>query len=734
MVAQERTYILRGTVADSLSGERIPYATVRIEKTSIGTYTNTGGYFVLPKIPVTEKRVVVSAVGFKEKIFVIGSSQPVVDVTFQLPEEPTTLSTVEVTGEYLGRMKPIAPSTTVILGRDIEKATGIFNNDLVQAITQLPGVVTVGGISSQYYVRGGASDQNLVTIDGIRVYNLFHAFGLFSFVDPLIVKVADMSTGGFQAEYGGRLSSILSVDTKDGDMYKYTAAGSFDLLSSDVMLSGPLPLKAFEGNTSFIGFFRTSLYKNSLRRYFQRSIPFQFFDGFGKITSNLTSTGHVSLEFLSTGDQVSSENSVDPDFNWRDVGYSLSGNYLFGDRYSFEFSVSSSMYNAEQLPKSSSYLHYESSSIVDPAFYGDLTYYPSPTARLDFGLLFNFPAYNFTFTNAYNLPLTVDQQEVEPNMWIKYKWEAIKNLEVELGFRIDLSRTFEYATGAGKGYLGDPRATFTYNTSANSSIYFAAGEYHQRIISLNNEDDIYSPFDLIISIPDTASNLDDEEAFEYILGGQVSPINILELKSELYYKDFTKLVTVNRDKVDQNDPDFILGTGKSYGLEFSGQYDIGSFYLTANYSFSKVTNTSNGFTYTPRYDRRHQLNLSAGLQPFDRFWIRTHWEYGSGLPYTPLSGYYPQLQLSPDNLTGYTGGPASNQIVFGDKNSARMSDYHRLDASFSYEAKVLGLDLTSELMLINIYNRSNVFYINNVSGDVEYSLPFIVNLSLSWRI
>jgi len=731
---QERSYTLRGAVVDSLTGERIPYAAVKVGNVSIGTYANNAGYFVLPGIPQTEKRLFVSAVGYKEKIFVIASDQSVVDVMFQLPEEPTTFSPVEITGNYVGKMKPVEPSTTVLFEKDFAKATGILSNDVVQAITQLPGVVTIGGISSQYYVRGGASDQNLVMVDGIRMYNLFHAFGLFSFVDPLIVKVADMSTGGFQAEYGGRLSSVLAVETKDGDKNNYEAGGSFDLLSSDVVLDGPLPLGLFGGNTSFLGFFRTSLYKNSLQRFFPQSVPFQFFDGFGKITTDLTSSGRLSVEYLSTGDQMMSGNNVDPDFSWRNSGYALTGNYLFGDEYSFQFSVSNSVYNAQQIPKSLSYLHYESNQIIDPAFYGDLTYYPMANERLDFGLLFNFPSYGFTFTNAYGNTLTITQQEAEPNLWVKYKWDLVKDLSVELGLRVDIARNFEYATGAGKGYLGDPRVTVTYRMAPNSTVYIAAGRYHQRIIDLNNEDDIYSPFDLIVPIPDTASNLDDEEAYEYILGSQFSPLNILQFRGEIYYKDFTKLVTVNRDKVDESNPDFVLGTGESYGLELSSQYDIGMFYFTASYSLSKVTNSSDGLTFTPGYDRRHHINISAGFQPWDKFWLRTHWEYGSGLPYTPLSGFYPQLILDPDNLGGYLNGRTSSQIVFGEENSERMTAYHRLDGSVSYEMKVLGLDLTSELMLINIYNRKNVFYINNVNGDIQYSLPFIVDLSLSWRI
>ncbi|MCL4539074.1 MAG: TonB-dependent receptor [Bacteroidetes bacterium] len=732
--AQESTYTIRGSVVDSSSGDRLPYATVRVQRTFIGTYTSGQGYFVLPRIPSGDRRIVVSAVGYREHVFEIESGSPVVNVTFQLAEEPTTLAPVEVNGEFEGQMRPVEPSTTVLYGRDLQRAAGLFSNDAVQAVTQLPGIVTVGGVSSQYYVRGGASDQNLVTIDGIRIYNLFHAFGLFSFIDPLIVKVADMSTGGFQAQYGGRLSSVLSIETKDGDMRNYNAAGSFDLLSSDVMFSGPVPLNIMGDHTSFIGFFRTSLYKNSLRRYFDRTMPFEFFDGFGKITSDFTSTGHLSFEFLTTGDQIWSENQVDPDYNWRDAGYSLSGNYLFSDQYSFRFSVSSSVYNAEQIPRASSYLHYESDQILDPAFYGDLTYYGSSTTRLDFGLLFNFPSYNFTFTNAFGNPLNISDQETEPNFWARYKWEVIENLDLELGLRFDLSRTFQYATGSGKGYIADPRATLTYHPSDNAILYFATGQYHQRIISLNNEDDIYTPFDLIVPIPEDNTNLEDEEAYHFILGGQYLPTNVLRTKAEIYYKDFTRLVTINRNKIDASDPDFIMGTGRSYGLELSSEYDIGSFYLTANYTYGRVTNTSDGFTFAPRYDRRHQANLSAGWQPFDGFWLRMHWEYGSGLPYTPLAGFYPQLLLDPNNLQGYKNAAASNQIVFGQKDAARMPAYHRLDVSASYEMNILGMNWTSELMLINIYNRKNVFYINNVSGDVEYSLPFIVNLSLSWRL
>lgn len=733
--AQTKTYTVRGMVTDSATGERIPYATIRVKGTSIGTYSNAEGYFVLPNLQVEFNKIVASAVGYKEGLFEIKNPGAVVNVSLQLREEPTTLSPVEVTGVYSGKMRPAAPSTTVLYGSDIQKAAGLFNNDFIRAITQLPGVVTVGGVSSQYYVRGGAADQNLVTVDGIRIYNLFHAFGLFSFIDPLIVKVADMSTGGFQAQYGGRLSSILSIETKDGDRFNYEAAGSFDLLSSDIMLSGPVPVPTEKGHTSFIGFYRRSLYKNSLRRFFGRSLPFDFYDVFGKITSDFTSTGHVSLEVFSTSDRITSEKLTDSDYHWQNIGYSLSASYLFSDQYSFRFSISTSMYTAEQLPKPLSYLHYELSKVTDPAFFGNLSYFASPDQQLDFGLLFNFPSYSFTFTNAYGNVLSINENEVEPNFWVKYKRSVFKKFAVELGLRFDISRSFMALTGGTNGYTADPRLTITYDLSAVSKVYLAAGRYHQRIISLTNEDDIYTPFDLIIPISSNAySALKDEEAYHYIIGGQFFPSNLMQIKLEGYYKDYTQLVTVNREKVDQNDPDFVMGTGEAFGIESTMQYDIGSFYTQLNYTFSKVTNTVDGFTFPPRYDRQHQVNISLGWQPLQKLWFRTHWEFGSGLPYTPLAGFYPELQIDPSRLSTFIYDSVKNQIVFGKKNSGRFPMYHRLDASVSYEVAMSKTALTFELMLINIYNRKNVFYINNVSGDVEYSLPFVVNFSLSWRI
>ena len=232
LFAQDETITITGSVADSASGERIPYATVSVVGTTAGTVADVNGYFILHNVAPHGARLRASAIGYEAKDFrvEVNREQPVI-MNMKIPEAPVAMPTVEIVGKTIAG----TAGSTVITPAQLQNNVGIFKNDVVQYVTQLPGVVTVSGISSQYYVRGGGPDENLVLVDGMQIYNLSHAFGLLSFVDPLIVKVADFSVGGFQAEYGGRLSSVFDIQTIDGDKNEFKAKGNLDLISTDAM-------------------------------------------------------------------------------------------------------------------------------------------------------------------------------------------------------------------------------------------------------------------------------------------------------------------------------------------------------------------------------------------------------------------------------------------------------------------------------------------------------------------
>ncbi len=726
--AQEREVTVKGAVVDSSTGERIPYATVMVSGTTIGTVADINGYFILRNVGAGNLKLRVTAVGFEAKEFDMHDVPgPTVTVQFEIPESPKTLPAVTVTGKLFTGPAGIV-SNKVITTAELQKSVGIFKNDVVQYVTQLPGVVTVSGVSSQYFVRGGGADQNLILIDGMQVYNLSHAFGLFSFVDPLIVKVANFSAGGFQAQYGGRLSSVFDIQTIDGDNRAFKAAGTLDLLSSNLELTGPLFSK---GNSSFVLFYRRPLYENALNKFYSIGLPFDFYDGFGKMTANLGADGHISAEYLTSADKIASNNVNEPDFTWGDYSGAVSGNYLFGDQYNMKFEFSMSSYKAEQLPKQSNIFGYQMSQISNPALYGSITSYTASRNELNLGFQFNFPSYQYTFTNTYGATQVQSVTQVEPDVWAKYTFKIGTKLSMETGVRSDLQRLFNEISGGGYGYWAEPRISVSYNIDQPVTVYGAWGIYHQRLIDLNDENMVFSPFDLLAPVPDY---LGDQVATHYIVGVSLRPDILSTVKAEAYYKNFSRLIAVNRDQVYAWEPDFITGTGEAFGFDLSYRYDTERYYVEGNYSFGKTTRTFEGVTYYPRYDLRHQLNVSAGWQPVNKLWIRARWKLTSGLPYTPIKGFYGIITPDPYHLPNYTQQQLSTQVDFGSLNTARLPGYQSLDLSATYDLNLLGVDFNLSGTVINVYNKRNVFYINNVTGDVVYQLPTVFNLGIGWNL
>ena len=725
LVAQEPAITITGAVVDSASGERIPYASVSIVGTLAGTMADVNGYFILRNVHPENASVRASAVGYQSKDFRVErhGDEPVI-MNLKIPESPMTMPTVEVVGKSVTG----TAGTTIITPTQLQNTTGIFKNDVVQYVTQLPGVVTVSGISSQYYVRGGGPDENLVLLDGMQVYNLSHAFGLLSFVDPMIVKVANFSVGGFQSEYGGRLSSVFDIQTIDGDKNEFKAKGTFDLLSTDALLTGPL---FGDGNSSFVAFYRRPLFQNTLQKFYSLGLPFDYDDGFAKATVDFPGQGHVNAEYMTSGDRVRQQSVDEPDFTWGNNSGAVSGSFIVGDQFDLKFSISYTSYRAEQLPKQSQDVGYQLDEITTPSFYGDVTSFSDSRDQFDLGLLFTFPTYNYTFTNKYGGSIQENVPEIEPQIWTKYIFNPQGRFSFEVGLRSDMQRTFQRLAGAPGGYLPEPRITVTVKPEDQIALYANFGIYHQRIMDLNDENLVFTPFDVLAPLPE---NNGDEASNQYVLGCKMEPTILTSVKIELYYKTLSNLAEVNLDKVYDYESDFIFGTGSAYGADVSVKYDAGeSFYIQGGYSYSYTTRSFSGETYFPRYDVRDQLNLSGGVEPLKDLWFRARLKLTSGLSYTPVSGYFGTIQFDPSDLPSYTNQALYAQALFGKINSARLPGYKSLDLSASYDLNLGWTSFNLQGTLINLLDTKNVFYINNITGNVVYQLPTIFNLSLGWN-
>ena len=193
----------------------------------------------------------------------------------------------------------------------------------------------------------------------------------------------------------------------------------------------------------------------------------------------------------------------------------------------------------------------------------------------------------------------------------------------------------------------------------------------------------------------------------------------------------TNLVEYNRDKVDATDPDFVRANGKSYGTEVFLELKNPVYYGWVAYTLSFTDRTVADFTYAPRYDRRHNLNIIAGMKPADGWDVSLRWEFGSGLPFTQIMGFYDRLMFEGIfNGNGYAGEQGTPYTLLGDKNRGRLPAYHRLDFNIAKKFTFSAARLIVEGSIINVYDRKNMFYYNQTTGQRINMLPFLPTVNL----
>ena len=310
---------LRGVVTDSASGEKIPYATVRIVELARGSVTNNNGFYLIAGIPAGTYTVSAHSIGYpnQSKQVTIRGGGPVT-VNFGLSSAPVEVMGVDVIGGRKSEISDISTSTHVLSQADLSQVPVIGQGDLFRSIQIIPGVVSTADVSSKFFVRGGAGDQNLILLDGLKIYNPFHAFGLFSVIDPDIVKSTEVYTGGFPAGFGGRLSSVVNIITEDGNNTKFEGKAGLNFLSGSLQLEGPLP-----NNNSWIVSMRRSLFDDSYNKFLRNPPPISFYDLFAKAKFGGGDYGNYSANIFVSQDDIVSTSVDEPDHFWNTTAASL---------------------------------------------------------------------------------------------------------------------------------------------------------------------------------------------------------------------------------------------------------------------------------------------------------------------------------------------------------------------------------------------------------------------------
>lgn len=712
---------IRGVVTDSVTGRRIPYANIVLEGGQKGAAANEVGFYLLPNISAGTKQISASAVGYqKQTIQVVVQAGQILEINFRLVPQTIELEEVVVTARARPEFLDIHTSVHLLEQQDLKRVPATLQEDVFRSLTILPGIVSTSDVTSKFYVRGGAGDQNLILLDGMKIYNPLHALGIFSVFDPDVVQSAEVYTGAFPPGFGNRLSSVVNISSVDGRDDRISGKANFNFLTSKLLLEGP----AFSSVSWFLNG-RKSLFDRSFKNLIKQEIPVSFYDVFLKLSTTTDQGIKATLSTLLVNDELVSNNREEPDYFWRTKAIGLSVAGLLTDRIFVTSRVNMNSFFVERDPKSSNLLNPSSSTVREIGVRATGTYYTDRGDFFLFGFDFDFPELEYKLVNNVGAHLRLRGSSPNVSSWVRYqaKWER---WQIDGGMHTDLSAFF-VREGTTRE-IWQPRIHASYLLGGDWRAKASFGTYTQNAITATNEDDIISIFDPWIQIPLT---LRSEQADHYVIGVDGNPARNISTSLQAYYKDYRSLVTYNRNKIDEIDPDYVNGKGHSYGFEVLVRAAWTRVDLYGTYAYSRTIIDNQGFRYHPRYDRRHQINVLGTFHLAEGFDANLRWEYGSGFPFTQTIGFYDRLRMNnalPGPFEFETGEP---YMLLGAKNAARLPDNHRLDIAIIYRFTIGPLRGLFGVNVINVYNQKNLFYFDRKTGQRVDMLSFFPSATLT---
>ncbi len=710
---------LRGFVTDSTNGEYIIYANVVVQGTVSGSPTDTRGYYFIPAVPVGRHTIIVSHINYKTKYITVDIKEnKITQVDVILSPKNIELQGINIIGRNETKPTEVNLGLEKISLKELEMIPSGAEPDIFRALQTMSGVTTTGDVTSKYYVRGGSGDQNLVLFNGATIYNPFHAMGIFSVIDPEMISTVEFYKGGFNADYGGRISSILNIVTRDGNKNSYHAIGSASLLSGKLAFEGPI------SHGSFIITGRKSYFSDILKKYLNnQSAPFDFFDFSFKVNygnPNFLQNSKFILYGFSSGDAVKNNDPLLEDYTVKNNILGMTWNQVWSSPLFSVINLSYSGYRAELLPNLSN-AKARMNNLDDVTADFNFTYVYENKDEIDFGLQNKFLNIKLRQENLYNSITDFNQSGWDLTGFINYRFYRWDKLGVELGMRSKF-----LALSQGRPFIFEPRVNITYRPIPLLAVKASAGRYSQEVATLTTENDIISLFEPWIIIP---NGVGAPEASELSLGLEAYLTSELELDLTGYYKYITDLLESNNNSYVLGANEFMNVNGESYGIEFSSKYQTNNLYVKTNYSLGWAFKINGGVFYYPRYDIRHSINLLAGINLGKGWEANATWSLRSGMPFTPIAGFYDRMPI--DNIwANYILESYKAVVYWGEINSARLPYYHRLDLSVARKFKVYLANVSLEASILNVYDRKNIFYFDRDTGKKVYMLPFFPSISL----
>jgi TonB dependent receptor/CarboxypepD_reg-like domain/TonB-dependent Receptor Plug Domain len=722
-ISHAQKITISGYVKDDASKEALIGASIVNANTKTGTSTNLYGFFSLT-IPLSDTiELLVSYQGYKiqaKKIFTKKNIQ--IDVL------------LENTTGNLGEVVVMAGKSN----RNVQKAqmgvidvpiTAIKNlpvllgeRDVLKIIQLLPGVQGGQEGTTGFYVRGGNLDQNLVQLDEATVYNPNHLFGLFSTFNINSINNVQLIKGGFPAEYGGRLSSILNITMKEGNKKKYQTEGGIGLLSTNLTFQGPiqknLPGRQ-AGKSSFIISGRTSYIDLLLKPLTSKTTTYRFYDINAKMNYELGRKDHVFLSFFKGNDNAAytGANSLNYATDFGNTTVTLRWNHLLGNKF---FSNTSVIYNDYHLGLGTTQNNYYEvlyTGIKDIGAKTDITYTPGSKHRIKTGFTYTlhslYPAAVSSRVPRRGNRITINKDSIAARMSNEFAFYASDEYDISDKISVNYGVRVPVFNATGTTYSSiEPRITAKVSINPATSVKISWTQMNQFLHSVPNST-ASLPTDIWLS---SSTIIKPQKSSQAAIGlFKNFNDNSIEASAEIYYKTMDNQVLFkegSRIVLAANlDSLLTFGKGNSYGLELFVKKNFGKLTGWVSYTLSKTTQKfaelNFGKVFPASFDRRHNFSL-AGTYELNKHWtVSADFVFYTGRAFTLPTGRI----TVPINGSLYDAA----YYDFTSRNNTRLRNYHRLDISASYKKarKLFGKKYESEWVFgaYNLYSRLNAYFV-----------------------
>ncbi len=739
-------YTLSGYIMDTQSKETLIGASVYVSNIEKGTSSNEYGFYSLT-LPEGTYEIIFSYIGYTPiKTEITLNKDTEFSPTLTLGN---TLEEVIVTDDKvkLRHVESKMSSNKISMAKVKAMPVLMGEKDVLKIVQLMPGIQSGSEGSTGLYVRGGGADQNLMLLDGVPIYNVNHLLGFLSTFNGDAIKSAEIIKGGFPARYGGRLSSILDVRMKEGDMKEFHGDFSVGLISGKINLEGPIKKDktsfSFSSRRTWFDLFTTPIQKSQKRQngetYF---FAYHFYDVNAKINHKFSDKSRLYLSTYIGNDKITDE-VIGADFKdntnlkWGNRIYSARWNYqinpklfsnttLYYSRYKFGFRA-----NQTQNPgttNSNSSLFTTNSTIEDYGGKIDFDFLPNPNHYVRFGLgsvLHQFtPTVNYEKYQEGNEPPIVSTQGDEKVDATEITAYVEDDMALGQKVRLNLGVHFAHINVQNKNYNSlQPRASLSYLLNEKSSLKFSYAQMTQPLHLLASPG-LGFPTDLWV--PST-EKVKPERSIQYAIGYTRSLSKGFELTVEGYYKTMSNLLEYKSGfNIFSNSKDWeekvLVGEGVSYGIEFLFEKKIGKTTGWLGYTLSRSYRTfpdiDNGKTFPYKYDRRHDIGLAITHKKNDRMDFGIVWVYGTGNTYTLGTKNYNAITAGTETV--FAEGIFSTLLPVNhieNRNNQRAPAYHRLDLSVNlHKEKKRGIRSWS-FGLYNAYSRQNPFIVQLIQKE-----------------